>query len=37
MQIGLMEPKYSIQKMQQTEAAQRAARGREVADAEAER
>ena len=28
-----MEPKYSIQKMQQTEAAQRAVRSKEVADA----
>ena len=28
-----MEPKYSIQKMQQTEAAQRAARSKDVADA----
>lgn len=30
--IGLMEPKYSIQKMQQTEAEQRAARSREADD-----
>ncbi|KAF6239785.1 hypothetical protein HO173_002331 [Letharia columbiana] len=31
--IGLMEPKYSIQKMQQAEAEQRAARKEEAADA----
>lgn len=32
-QIGLMEPKYSIQKMQQTEAEQRAARSEGATDA----
>ena len=32
-QIGLMEPKYSVQKMQQAEAAQRAAGSREATDA----
>ncbi|KAL9064788.1 MAG: hypothetical protein Q9161_008643 [Pseudevernia consocians] len=31
--IGIMEPKYSIQKMQQTEAEQRAARSGEGVDA----